>query len=221
MNRSLDERIHDLYTELVADAPTAPPLPSPTSAPAPARATAWPRILAGAAVTLVIVGLGAVVVMSDVSSDTAPSGAAATAAPTQERSRVDITFLVDVPVEVVPDASAGPGVAAALNRTCVSANERFALEVPRERGADRDSRSALAVVLEELLRLQAVADNGADAAAGAAANAIADTLTRVTTQAAASAAAAYTEGASALADLGGLLAELGAGDCAMLGTNLP
>ena len=104
MNRSLDERIHDLYTELVADAPTAPPLPSPTSAPAPARATAWPRILAGAAVTLVIAGVGAVVVMSDVSSDTAPSGAAATAAPTQERSRVDITFLVDVPVEVVPDA---------------------------------------------------------------------------------------------------------------------
>jgi len=58
-------------------------------------------------------------------------------------------------------------------------------------------------------------------AAGTAANAIADTLSRVTTQAAASAAAAYGEGASALADLGGLLAELGAGDCATLGTNLP
>lgn len=235
----LDDRIRELYTELTEAAPDVPPLPVPQ----PARRPVWarPAALAAAGVAVVVLVLGvAAVFLTQLDADDAGDAAApttsapaATAAPATTAAPAE-TF---APVTTSGEAADGgePGgtprpterivLLADLNRACNAAVERFNTEVPAELDGEEDFRTAFNALFEEFEVARRIAEDAAVEFGDEEAAMLADEIMRLQGSVVMGGdeplRARYPDAVAAATELGALLAEFGATDCADLGAGLP
>lgn len=237
----LDDRIRELYAELSDAAPEAPPLPVPE----PARRVAWlrPAALAAAGVAVVALVLGVAAVFltqldgADDSADAAApttSAPAATAAPATTVVPGETFAPVTTSGEAADDGGEPGGtprpvdrilLLAELNRACTAATERFDAEIPAQLDTEDDLATAFGVLFDEFEEIRRIMEDAAAASGDGELAMLADEIMQLQGSVVMGGEEPlrprYPDAVAAAGELGELLADLGASDCAGLSAGLP